>query len=245
MVYTIGRPTRPPGKYTVVWDGKDDRGKPLPAGTYTVFIEAAREHGTHQIIRKQVTIADEPFAEELKGNVEIKSASIEYRRKAAARLSHPARARPSPRRPAVRRRLGIRFAAWSRWLHIYLSMFGLAAVLFFSVTGLTLNHPDWFFAGAEHRDRGRGPGRPAPGCTGDAPAAPTPRRPGDAGRQAGGRRAPPAASTASAGPGRVPRRRYECFVTFKGPGYAADAFIDRETGRYTADADLARAASPC
>ena len=24
----------------------------------------------------------------------------------------------------------------------------------------------------------------------------------------------------------------ECLVTFKGPGYAADAFIDRETGRY-------------
>ena len=27
-----------------------------------------------------------------------------------------------------------------RWLHIYVSMFGLAVVLFFSVTGLTLNH---------------------------------------------------------------------------------------------------------
>ena len=25
----------------------------------------------------------------------------------------------------------------------------------------------------------------------------------------------------------------ECVVTFKGPGYAADAFIDRESGRYT------------
>ena len=36
-------------------------------------------------------------------------------------------------------------ALWSRWLHIYLSMFGLAVILFFSVTGLTLNHPDWFF----------------------------------------------------------------------------------------------------
>lgn len=36
-------------------------------------------------------------------------------------------------------------AAWSRWLHIYLSMFGLAVILFFSVTGLTLNHQDWFF----------------------------------------------------------------------------------------------------
>ncbi len=33
---------------------------------------------------------------------------------------------------------------WSRWLHIYLSMFSFIIVLFFSVTGLTLNHLDWF-----------------------------------------------------------------------------------------------------
>lgn len=32
----------------------------------------------------------------------------------------------------------------SRWLHIYLSMVSFAIVLFFSVTGLTLNHPSWF-----------------------------------------------------------------------------------------------------
>src|SRR3954462_8922712 len=55
-----------------------------------------------------------------------------------------------------RRRLSIRFAALMLWLHIYLSMFGLAAVLFFSVTGLTLNHPDWFFAQAERSDRAEG-----------------------------------------------------------------------------------------
>lgn len=35
-------------------------------------------------------------------------------------------------------------AEWSRWLHIYLSMFSFVIVLFFSVTGLTLNHLDWF-----------------------------------------------------------------------------------------------------
>ena len=52
--------------------------------------------------------------------------------------------------------LAIRFAALMRWLHIYLSMFGLASVLFFSVTGLTLNHPDWFFAGAERRVEAEG-----------------------------------------------------------------------------------------
>ncbi|MFM6948350.1 MAG: PepSY-associated TM helix domain-containing protein [Aquirufa sp.] len=33
---------------------------------------------------------------------------------------------------------------WSRWLHIYLSMFSFVIVLFFSITGLTLNHLDWF-----------------------------------------------------------------------------------------------------
>ena len=53
-------------------------------GPYTVFIEAAREHGTNQSIRKQVNLSDPPFSEGLRGNVEIRSASIEYRRKAPA-----------------------------------------------------------------------------------------------------------------------------------------------------------------
>jgi hypothetical protein len=83
MFFTIARPTRQPGKYRVIWDGKDDHKKLLPAGEYTIWIEAAREHGTYQDIRKKVTLADKPFTEELKGNVEIRSASIEYRRKAA------------------------------------------------------------------------------------------------------------------------------------------------------------------
>lgn len=34
----------------------------------------------------------------------------------------------------------------SRWLHIYLSMVSFLIVLFFSVTGLTLNHADYFQA---------------------------------------------------------------------------------------------------
>ena len=32
----------------------------------------------------------------------------------------------------------------SRWLHIYLSMVSFIIVLFFSITGLTLNHADYF-----------------------------------------------------------------------------------------------------
>jgi hypothetical protein len=35
-------------------------------------------------------------------------------------------------------------AMLSRWLHIYGSMISFAIVFFFSVTGITLNHPDYF-----------------------------------------------------------------------------------------------------
>jgi hypothetical protein len=81
LTNATSRATRPPGKYTVVWDGKDDRGRLVDAGEYTISIEAAREHGTYQNMSKLVKLEDQPFVEELKGNVEIKSASIEYRRK--------------------------------------------------------------------------------------------------------------------------------------------------------------------
>lgn len=44
----------------------------------------------------------------------------------------------------LRRRIAIRTAAFMRWIQIDLSLFALAAVLFKSVTDLTLDHPDWF-----------------------------------------------------------------------------------------------------
>jgi FAD:protein FMN transferase len=85
IFFTVSRPTRPPGKYKVIWDGKDNHGNQLAGGDYTVTVEAAREHGTYQSMRKQVALSNKPFTEDLKGNVEIRSASIEYRRKAAAK----------------------------------------------------------------------------------------------------------------------------------------------------------------
>ncbi len=81
----IARPTRLPGKYRLIWDGKDNHGKQLAGGDYTILIEAAREHGTYQSIRQDVTLSEQPIRKDLKGNVEIRSASIEYRRKAAAK----------------------------------------------------------------------------------------------------------------------------------------------------------------
>lgn len=80
LIGTISGATRGPGEYKAVFDGKDDAGNPLTPGKYTLFIEVAREHGTYQLIRHPLTLGDKPIAEtKLKSNVEVKSATVEYR----------------------------------------------------------------------------------------------------------------------------------------------------------------------
>src|SRR5262249_22522536 len=51
---SVSGATRPAGKYTLKWDGKDSQGNPVKSGKYTVFIEVAREHGTHQLMRQEI-----------------------------------------------------------------------------------------------------------------------------------------------------------------------------------------------
>ena len=46
--------TRGAGQYTLVWDGKNDAGQYVNQGKYTVFVEAAREHGTYQLIKQEM-----------------------------------------------------------------------------------------------------------------------------------------------------------------------------------------------
>ncbi len=41
-------------------------------------------------------------------------------------------------------KLKSKIASWSRWLHIYVSMLSFTIILFFSITGITLNHLEWF-----------------------------------------------------------------------------------------------------
>ncbi len=126
-------------------------------------------------------------------------------------------------------------------------MFGLATVLFFSVTGMTLNHPDWF-GNLERRSQSEGQvelrwlhitppaspsSRPPAGerTTTLRRARPSPITPGRSrssrssstcGRRTG--------SSGALADFRVDEN--ECSVSFKGPGYSADAFIDRSTGHY-------------
>ena len=115
-----------------------------------------------------------------------------------------------------------------RWLHIYLSMFGLAAVLFFSVTGITLNHPDWVFGEVERTRAVEGDvdvkwiGRAAAGSNDSS--------------QLNKLEVVEHIRKTHTIRGALAEFRVddtECMVSFKGPGYSADAFIDRESGHYS------------
>ena len=80
-VTSITGATRPAGNYALVWDGKDDAGQYVNQGKYTVFVEAAREHGTYQLIKQEMNFDGKPKDQVLPGNEEITSASLAYRNK--------------------------------------------------------------------------------------------------------------------------------------------------------------------
>ncbi|MES2330685.1 MAG: DUF2271 domain-containing protein [Bacteroidota bacterium] len=73
--------TRSAGKYTVKWDGKDDKGEYVKPGKYTLKIEASREHGTYQLMRQDIEWNDTPKQITIPGNVELAAASLDYRKK--------------------------------------------------------------------------------------------------------------------------------------------------------------------
>jgi thiamine biosynthesis lipoprotein ApbE len=80
IAYSVSSATRSPGSYTFKWDGKDQQGKFVKAGTYTVFIEVAREHGTYQIIRQELDFSGAARRVDLPANVEVAAASLDYRK---------------------------------------------------------------------------------------------------------------------------------------------------------------------
>ena len=75
---SVSSATRPAGKYKLKWDGKDNKGNFVKAGKYNVCIELAREHGTYQIICREMEFTGKPQTIDLPGNTELASASLDY-----------------------------------------------------------------------------------------------------------------------------------------------------------------------
>ncbi len=108
----------------------------------------------------------------------------------------------------------------SRWLHIYLSMVSFAVILFFAVTGLTLNHAEWFANQQRTVQR-----------TGSLPHDWLRPTTGEVGKLEIAERL----RSSEKLHGEVSDFRVDdqqVAVSFKAPGYAADAFIDRDNNHY-------------
>ena len=113
-----------------------------------------------------------------------------------------------------------RLAKYSRWLHIYASMTSFVIVFFFAVTGWTLNHADRF-SGREKVTKATGAVDSHWTGTGTADVAKL--------------EIVEALRRAHHVTGAVTDFRTEdedVSITFKGPGYSADALVDRRTGKY-------------
>ena len=122
--------------------------------------------------------------------------------------------RPKPGGSALRARV----YAWARTLHLYLSLLAFLAILFFALTGLTLNHPEWFGEGQVQKRSGTLPGAPY-----QAEEGVDWLRLAEDLRALGLR-------------GRVAEHGTSgemAWLSFRAPGYGADAQVDLKTGRYT------------
>lgn len=75
---TMTRATRPPGVYTIAWNGQNEFGKPVPAGVYTVCLEIHREHGNHVMEETKVTCGREPFETTLRETLESDVSTVKY-----------------------------------------------------------------------------------------------------------------------------------------------------------------------
>ena len=109
----------------------------------------------------------------------------------------------------------------ARWLHIYLSMISFAIVFFFAVTGLTLNHAEKF-GGQPHSVVEKGKLDTAWTNTPDTNKI-AKLEIVEYLRKTNGIKA-------AVSDFRIDDSQLE--ISFKGPGYAADAFVDRNTGAY-------------
>jgi thiamine biosynthesis lipoprotein len=74
----VGRATRSPGQYKIEWDGLDDKNKPLPQGTYTIYFEVNREFGDHETQKVQIDCGKAPAQQKIPESAEADETVIAY-----------------------------------------------------------------------------------------------------------------------------------------------------------------------
>lgn len=77
-VDTTSSATRAAGSYNLTWDLGDLDGKPVANGTYTLCVEATREHGPYSLVTGNLEVTGKAIAHELPGNGELSAVVISY-----------------------------------------------------------------------------------------------------------------------------------------------------------------------
>ena len=89
------RPSRGPGSYSVVWDGKDEDGATVAPGPYVVHVEFVREDGPRAHQTMALTVGPQPAVVTAPADEELGPSTMRYGRPApaapAARPRAPAR----------------------------------------------------------------------------------------------------------------------------------------------------------
>jgi thiamine biosynthesis lipoprotein ApbE len=61
LIDTVTQPTRPPGTYTVVWDGRNDQGALVEQGEYVIYLESVRQGSSSFVTQQAFTFGTTPF----------------------------------------------------------------------------------------------------------------------------------------------------------------------------------------
>ena len=57
--------------WSLSWDGRDDFGRMLAPGQYVLQVEAAREHGGHEVLALPFELGSDAMTHEITGNSEV------------------------------------------------------------------------------------------------------------------------------------------------------------------------------
>jgi thiamine biosynthesis lipoprotein len=76
--YDLTRATRGAGQYQVAWNGLDDNGSPVPAGSYRITVEVSREHGFYCKQSGVIACADRPATITLRQTQEFDAVKVQY-----------------------------------------------------------------------------------------------------------------------------------------------------------------------
>lgn len=81
LLKAVTKATRAPGKYELVWDGKDDAGKALPQGTYTIKLEVHREHGKDDLQTGKIECGSKEAKITMDKKSEVEESTVKYAKK--------------------------------------------------------------------------------------------------------------------------------------------------------------------